>query len=211
MIKDEEDQVEIVVLTKEEDTRMFLKLSAKLISIVTNPILTLGVASVIILRSYIHSNWSVFLAILLASFASSILVYLVTLLSYQGNLFKYIDLDRNKRVYILFSLSLSSIIAAGLFTLEDYSIEVQKLFLIFSILFGLSGILTLFFTKVSMHTLAVSFLIVCAIPSNIIFSIIGLFALPFVYFARIKLLKHTPLQLFLGVIEGFFLGVFVVL
>lgn len=175
---------------------------ASLISMLSTPVLTLGLIFIFLNKDFYISYPHIFLEILFIIFFLPFCIYLFQA---KGDYFGMNSriFTRHERNVMYFGIIISFLLLIGLNQIiTSSSDEIKNTGIIFSIYFGLFFIFNMIFDKVSMHTGSFVFsTMLFASLTHYTFLII-LPLLPVVIWARVTLKKHTFAELILGTLIG---------
>lgn len=183
----------------------FEQLGAKVLSMATFPLLTLVGALTVGSLADVAANPTPLFVFFGVGFAAIGIAYAYQLLKHRSDFVKYFDIPRKERDFIYVAGSFAFLFNAILFTYFQNVAWFFKSMLIV-IFLGVFFFVNKYVDKASMHAGAFTFGIVYLVGSYGQLFSLGLIILPLVYWARIKLHKHTWKQLFLGTLLGLFMG-----
>jgi len=176
---------------------------ALIISAITNPFVLLIVGFYYANRLE-DAGWSIFLFIVTGTFLPSI-VYISKLVKHRTNLFKFVSIPQKDRDPIYLTAIYSFIFNFVIFNYIGDAYWVYNSMLVI-IYLGIMYLVNRYIDKASVHASTLSFVTLYLIDKvDVRFSIL-LLVLPLVYWSRIRLHKHTWLQLFLGTGIGMLIG-----
>lgn len=181
------------------------QLCARVLSIGTFPLVTLVGALTAGSLKDVSTDPTPLFVFLGVGFSAVGIAYAYQLFKHGSNFAKYIDVTRKDRDFIYVAGLFAFLFNAILFS---YFLNPMWFFksMLIVIFLGTFFFVNKYVDKASMHAGAFTFGIVYLVGSyGQIFSL-GLVILPLVYWARIKLHKHTWKQLFLGTLLGLFMG-----
>lgn len=178
---------------------------AKVLSFLSNPFFLIFLAVVIGDSEFIFDELGQILMFVVVGISLPLIVYINQILKHKEHFWHFISLNRDARVPVYLISIYSAFFNILIFSYLHLSFWVFQGILIF-ILFTLMYIINRYIDKVSMHTAAFTFATFYLIDKASTTFVLLLLLLPLVYWARIKLHRHTKFQLFLGTMVGVFVG-----
>jgi len=171
----------------------------------TNPFLLLTLIIGITNFNYLYNNIGDALVFATVGFIPPVLYYIWLVEKHKKKMIHHIALSQEERnkLYLFIAFSLSFAFIIFLYQKNIFWIDYSVLFITFTLT---ALLINKYIDKVSLHSSAATFVIIyLADKVNMAFTIL-LVILPFIYWARIKLHKHSWTQLMLGTILGMAFG-----
>lgn len=185
-----------------------MKLTAKIISILTHPLL-IGIGATIII-SYIGLPGKPLINLLpLITTVAALFVFLRVALVIVGRAkqLEILELNRNERDSAYLVGLIGSMVAVVVYTTADFiDIKAIEISMLLAVFMGIMYFVNRYADKASLH--ASTFTICVFALSHFVSLAYGsaFLILPIIYWSRIELRKHTWAQLILGTLLGAFIG-----
>ncbi len=175
------------------------------ISFISNPFFVLPFAVIISNLNYMISDLGALLMFLLLSTIPVFYFYTYEILNHKEHHLHYVSISRNNRSQI-YLIGIATFVLTTLLFFHLGNIFWFYHGLLFVIFIASAYLLNKYIDKLSMHAASFAFVtLYMADRINIAFALL-FFIIPLVYWSRIKLHKHTWLQLFLGASLGMVFG-----
>jgi hypothetical protein len=181
-------------------------LTAKVVSMITNPALILFIALFFGNYEQIKAEPSIFFIFLALGLSLPFFTYLYYLSKHKTHVLQFASITRESRHSIFLYTILSFCLVAVLFMYTRQSQFWISNAMFLTILFGAFYLINKFIDKASVHSGVFSLAIFYMAGNISLAYAFFLFILPFICWSRITLHKHTWFQLMLGSVIGMFIG-----
>lgn len=182
-------------------------LTAKFITLISNPVLVLFIAFVLGNLQTVRNNPEITIIFFTVGGFFPFLLYVHYLWIHRTHFLDYAAIPRDKRnnlflaTTISFALSLMLFISSGVSNFWTYTA------MLYVILFATFFLLNRFIDKASFHTGIFAFSVLYLTNRVSLAFCLLLILLPFIGWSRFHLHKHTKFQLVLGTVIGMFIGI----
>lgn len=183
------------------------KIFAVVISSITNPIIVVLFALIAGNYQLIISEPKIAAMFFFLNLSLPIIFYIKVFVESKRELLDQSPITRNERYLIylgaIFSTLISTILFA--FTMQNYHWVLTSM--LFCVLFSAYYLINRYIDKISLHSGAFAFTMIYLSDRVSLVFVALLALLPLIFWARVKLHRHTWFQLLLGSSVGMFIGI----